>query len=140
MTAFDALLDNKIRVVEAAQAGATNEFLSDPTVGPTQFQKLDYPAVQILPESTDDQGGNQFAHTLRVNCYFERERDTDYLDVLEVIKDVTTGVIQELGEIDCVLTYRPTTIEDYAGQLDNTLLLLVSIQFTVTTQVDLADT
>jgi hypothetical protein len=124
-------------VIDAAERGAAAADLRDPVVGPVDYSALSYPYVEILPESTDDQGGNEWAHTLRANLYFERGRRTDYVDdVLPAVRDIVTGIIEELGTVECVVSYRPTTVEDFAGELDGTLVLLVSAQFTVSTLVD----
>lgn len=137
MSYFAALLDAKIDVIDAAERGAATADLRDPVVGPVDYDALSYPYVEILPESTDAQGGNEWAHTLRANLYFERGRRTEYTtDILAAVRDIVTGVIGELGDVSCVGRIVPQTIEDYAGELDGTLVLLVSVQFSVLTQID----
>ena len=138
MSAFDPLFENRIAVIDAATAGAaTVDELTTPSVGPTAYDRIEYPYCQILPEATDDQGGNEWAHTLRINCYFEREREYEYTTLLATVLDAATAALDAIADIECVVSYRPQLIEDFAGELDNTLLLLISVQLRVTTVVDL---
>jgi hypothetical protein len=65
----------------------------------------------------------------------------DYIeDVLHPVAWAVVEVLDALAETESVVSYVPQTIEDFAGELDNTLVLLVAIQFEVTTLVDLAET
>jgi len=138
MSAFDPLIQSKIDVIDAVEAGAAAvAAFHHPEVGPTDYDALDFPYVQVLPENTKDQGGNEFQHQIRVNCYFERDRGDAYTEYLEAVGEATTNALAEVSDIKCVISYRPTTIEDYAGELNGTLILLVSVQLSIGTLVDL---
>ena len=141
MHAIEALSENRIAVIEAIEAGADSiDELHTPVVGPTSFDAIDYPYVEVLPESVDYQSGNEYAHTVRLNCYFERGRTTDYVTQFAVAMDAAVAAMNHVAGVECVVSYRPQTVEDFAGELDNTLLVLISIQLRITTLVDLADT
>jgi len=138
MSAFDPLIQSKIDVIDAVEAGAAAvAAFHAPEVGPTDYDSLDFPYVQVLPENTTDQGGNEFQHQIRLNCYFERDRGDAYTEYLEAVGTATTNALAEVSDIDCVYSFRPTTIEDYAGELNGTLILLVSVQLSIGTLVDL---
>jgi len=140
MSAFQSLLENKIAVLDAVEAGASVAGFRDPVVGPTDYAAIEYPYIEVLPVSTDDQGGNEYSHTVAVNLLFERDRDTEYTDAIrEVLLPVVTGAIAELGDVDCVVTYRPQSIEDFVGENAGTLLYGITVRFSVTTLVDLAE-
>ena len=144
MTTLDlqfALYQNKRAVIEAIRDGADAvDTLHTPTLGPVSADRIDYPYAEVLPETTDYQSGNEYAHTVRLNCYFERTGDTDdYLLMLATAFDAIKQAVDDLSEVSCVVSYRPETIEDYAGELNGTLLVLISTQLRVTTLVDLAD-
>lgn len=144
MTTLDlqyALFENKRDVIEAISDGADAvDTLHTATLGPVAETRTDYPYAEVLPENTEYQSGNEFAHTIRLNCYFERtERNDDYLLMLATAFDAVKESIDELASVGCVVSYRPQTIEDYAGELDGTLLVLISIQLRITTLVDLAE-
>ena len=136
----DALADNRIAVIDAVEAGADAiDELNTPVVGPTSYDSITYPYAEVLPESIDYQSGNEYAHTVRLNCYFERERDVDYTLQLATALDAASEAVTCLSDVDCVVSYRPQLVEDFAGELDNTLLVLISVQLRVTTLVDLAE-
>jgi len=132
--------ESRKNVIEAVEHGAsTIERLNGPHVGPTTFDRIDYPQVQVLPESMDQQSGNEYTNYIRLNCFFQRKRGTTYLEQLEAALDALGAALDELSTVDCVLSYFPTTIEDFAGEQDNTALLLISIRIQVGTLIDLAD-
>jgi len=134
-------------VIEAVEAGAAAiDELDDPFIGPTTFDRLSYPAVQVLPESSNDNGGNEWLHQVRLNCYFERQRERAgqsnerYLDMLAAAMDAVNESLIELSATDEVLHYRPTVIEDYAGSdPGGTQLVLISTRIQASTVVDLAE-
>ena len=138
MSAFDPLIQSKIDVIDAIEQGAAAvDAFHAPEVGPTDYDALDFPYIQVLPENTTDQGGNEFQHQVRLNCYFERDRGDAYTDYLRAVGDATTNALAALSDEPSVVSFRPTTIEDYAGELNGTLILLVSVQVSVGTLVDL---
>lgn len=109
--------------------------------GPITEDAMRYPVAEVLPENTSRADGNEFDHQIRVNLYFERGRDMDYVeDILHPVAGVVDECLAALSATPSVVTYVPGLIEDYAGELDNTYILLVSIRFDVTTLVDLAET
>jgi hypothetical protein len=144
---FDTLFSQRTDVIEAIEAGAGKiDTLSQPFVGPTTFDAIEYPSVQILPESTDYQGGNDWNHQVRLNCYFQREREATgrtnqrYLDALGAVADATVEALACLSDVSCVYNYLPTLIEDFAGEdPTGTNVYLISVRFEVKTLADLAD-
>ena len=96
MTSLDlqfALFQNKRAVIEAIRDGAAAvDTLHTPTLGPVSTDRMDYPYAEVLPETTDYQSGNEYAHTVRLNCYFERTGDTD--DYLLMLATAFDGIKQ----------------------------------------------
>jgi hypothetical protein len=128
--------------IEAAEHGveATDTF-ETLYIGPRTADRISYPAAEVLPQATERTSGNEFQHTLFTNLYFNRSRGLDYIDeVLHVIADVITETLAAFARTETAISYVPASIEDYAGELDDTLVLLVSIRWEVTTTVELADT
>lgn len=146
-TPWDTLLTQRTNIIEEIEAGVnTIDELSAPFVGPTQFDAMTYPVAQILPENTTDQGGNEFQHQLRLNCYFERQREQSgerneyYLAALEATMDAVGEALACLAALDSTITWRPDLIEDFAGSdPSGTDLILISVRLQVTTLVDLAN-
>ena len=131
---------NRADVIHAIATGAQQtDTLNGPAVGPTSFNEIRYPYAEVLPETTTRQEGNVYAHSVRLNCYFRRDRDTDYLDQLAAAMDALSNALAELRDTECVGQFVPTTIEDFAGEFDNTALILISTEIQTTTQVDEAD-
>jgi hypothetical protein len=128
--------------IRAVEHGVSEVDAIDTTyVGPVTTDRLDYPAGEVLPQSTTRSDGNEFTHTIYANLYFDRGPGMDYVeDVLHPVAWAVVEVLDALAETESVVSYVPQTIEDFAGELDNTLVLLVAIQFEVTTLVDLAET
>jgi len=57
-----ALYENKLTVIEAMQDGVERvDTVNAPTLGPTSYDRIDYPYVEILPASTDFEGGNEWS-------------------------------------------------------------------------------
>lgn len=136
------LTQQRTDLIDAIRAGvATVDTLHDPTVGPEDFGRVDYPFVQILPESSEYQGGGtQYDHQLRLNAIFERERDWDYLDMIGATLEAAKRATANLLGNECVGFAMPTLIEDFAGEVDGSLLVMISVQFTVTTAVEFTPT
>lgn len=115
-------------------------FIESTHTGPRTFDRMDYPVGEVLPQSVTRTQPNQYTHSIRANCYFQRARDTDYIDdILHAVADVTEEGCIALRATDCVSNYVPSNFDAYAGELDNTLVVLISIEFDITTLVDVAD-
>lgn len=129
--------------LEAVEHGvAANDDVFETTyTGPKTWDRMDYPVAEVMPQDTTRSAGNEFSHTLMTNLYFERGRETDYIDdVLHPVAGVIDDTLSALSDTECVLTYVPTSIEDFAGEVGDSLVILVSITWEVTTLVDLAET
>lgn len=142
MNPWQALYESRSNCIHAVQEGASRvEELHDPVVGPVSYgNRIDYPYCQVLPETTTQQDGNDWQHTIRLNCIYERDRDSDYLRFLEVTFDAVREALGELSEVSCVYNYVPATVEDFAGEDDGNLLVMISVQLVVGSLVDLGDT
>lgn len=138
MSLASRLARSRSECIAAVEHGAaTVDELHDPVVGPVSFgDRIDYPYVQVLPESTNRQGGNDWQHTIRLNCIFHRTRDADYLRFLEVTFDAVAAALDALGGVSCVYSYLPTTVEDFAGENDGDMLVMISVQLAVGSQID----
>lgn len=131
--------------IEAIQHGvdatADAGHLETTHTGPRTFGRIDYPVGEVLPQESARTDGNEFRHTVYANLYIERSREMDYLaDVLHPTAAVISESMSALSNTKSVVSYVPASVEDFAGQLDDTLLLLVTIRFEVSTLHDLADT
>lgn len=133
-------LETRRDVIEAVERGATqvSEFEAGDS-GPVTFDAMSFPYVEVLPEAMDYQGGNDWQHSLRLNMYFQRGRSTDYLDLLAVAMEALQNALGELAGVESVRSYYPQTIEDYSGEPNDTLLILISVQLAVGTSIDLAE-
>jgi len=130
--------DGRAAVLEAIRRGVRQEDrLNGPTeIGPTQFSAIDYPYAQVLPESTDQQDGNDYVHTVRVNSMFQRDRGVSYIDQLEAALDAVMLALDELRGVECVYNFTVTTIEDFVGERNDTALLMISVQLGIGTFID----
>jgi len=143
MSLATRLYESRSNAIAAVEHGAaTVDELHDPVVGPVSFGdgRVDYPYVQVLPESTTQQDGNDWQHTIRLNCIFQRDRGDDYLRFLEVTFDAVAGALAQLSSVSCVYSFVPTTIEDFAGEDDGNLLVMISVQIQVGSLIDLQPT
>lgn len=140
MTFAQRLYQSRADCIEAVEHGAAIAAdggpLREPVVGPVTFDRVDYPYTQVLPESTERQGANDWQHTIRLNCIFTRERDEDYLTYLSATFDAVAAAMDALADVSCVYYYQPTRVEDFAGERDNTMLVMISVQLTVGSQID----
>jgi len=138
MTDWLRVRKGPIEATEHGVEAAASEGLFDSQhTGPRSFDRISYPCAEVLPERTERAGATNWRHSLRVNLYFERGRRLDYIeDVLHPTAAVLDNVLASLSSLPEVTNYHPSSIEDYAGELDNTQLLLVSVQFECVTQVD----
>ena len=136
------LYETRRNTIQAVEHGAAAvDELHDPVVGPVSFGdgRIDYPYVQVLPESTDQQSGNDWQHTVRLNCIFERTRESDYLRFLEVTFDAVANALETIATETCAYSYVPTTVEDFAGQNDGDMLVMISVQIQVGVLVDISE-
>ena len=139
MSFASRLYESRADAIRAVEHGAaTVDELHDPVVGPVSFGdgRIDYPYVQVLPESTDQQTGTDWQHTIRLNCIFKRTRDADYLRFLEVTFDAVAAALDALADVSCVGTFYPRSVEDFAGENDGDLLVMISVQLVVGSPVD----
>lgn len=136
MTDWLALRRKPIEAIEDGVTAADAHFGSTHT-GPRTFDRIDYPVAEVLPNSTDRADATNWRHRITVNLYFERSSELDYVeDVLAPTANVLDECLGALSDVDCITDYHPASIQDYAGELDNTQLLLVSIEFQALTLVD----
>lgn len=109
-------------------------------VGPRTWDRITYPSAMVLPESTTRSGGNDFEHRVDVVMYFERTRDYDYLeDVMHPVASVIRDTLEAARATEEIVSFIPAVVEDYAGEMDNTQVLLVRVQFEFMTLVDVQE-
>jgi len=130
--------------IEAVEHGvnvaADGDLFNSTHTGPRTFDRIEYPVAEVLPDETTRSGPTNWDHSIFANLYFERGREMDYVDdVLHPTAEVVEQVLAELATVECVTNYYPEFIQDFAGELDNTSVLLVSIRFRATSQIDPAD-
>ena len=128
--------------IEAVQhgVGEVDNLFGSVHTGPRSFDRIDYPAAEVLPDETARADAQNWEHSIYVNLYFERTRSLDYIeDVLHPTAAVLDEVLASLSAVGCITNYHPQSIQDFAGELDNTSVLLVSIQFRAQSLIDPAD-
>lgn len=141
MTDWLRIRRGPIEAIEhGVEAVADAGLLEATHLGPRTFERIDYPIAEVLPDETQRTGPTEWQHTIVVNLYFRRDRDLDYIDeVLHPTAAVLDATLGELGGVDCVTNYHPESIQDFAGELDNTAVLLVSIRLRATALLDPAE-
>ena len=135
-------LSIRLAPIRAIQHGvaATDTFATE-YLGPRTFDRIDYPAAQVYPVETSRSEGNEYRHRIEANLIFERTRGYDYLDdVLHPMADVISECMAQLAGEPSVGSYAPTAIEDFAGELSNTGVVIIRIEFQATTAVDFSET
>ena len=133
------LFESKLDVIEGIKRGVESvDALNDATLGPTTYEQTDYPYPEILPSSTNFEGGNEFSHTVDLGVIFERtERQDDYLVMMGHVFEAIKATITELEAVECVGLIVPQSIEDFAAELSGTLLVAFRVELFVTVSVDL---
>lgn len=111
----------------------------EPVVGPIDFGKISYPAVHVIPDTSNHQGGNEYQHTGFVNFYFQRESSSAYRTRLTLVGKAMQSVMDHLESDPQVVTFKPTRVEHYAGATPDTLVLKIEVEYTATTLVDFAE-
>ena len=117
MEPFADLFESRTAALDAIEAGGRQiEEFRSPYVGPVDTGRMVFPALEVLPESSDDQGGNVWTHVIRLNCYFERQRDVDYRTQLDAAGRAAVAAVGELASLpragafrSPVSTERPAT-------------------------------
>lgn len=138
---FDIRKD-PIEAVEHGVDAADYHFDSSHT-GPVSFGRISYPVAEVLPQETTRQDATNWIHRIDVNLYFDRGNDDTDLGASTYVEEylhataaVIDAVLGSLSDVPKATNYHPTRIEDYAGELDGTSLLLINIRFEVMTAVD----
>lgn len=129
-------------VIDAIEHGVVETDRFETTyVGARTFKRIDYPTAQVYPVNTTRSGGNEYTHSVEANLVFERRRSYDYREtVLHPMADTISECMDALAATESVVAYYPTEIEDFAGELDNTGVVIIRIAFEVTSQADFAET
>lgn len=139
--AVSELSDQRRAILEAIEAAvASVDILPSTELGPRDFKRIDYPYAQVLPESSDYQGGTDYDNQIRCNFIFERERadvgDSDpYLTYIDAAMTATKRAVVNCLDQEAVQFAMPTTIEDFAGEVEGSLLVMISVQLTVRSSV-----
>jgi len=137
---YTRLIDQRIDLFrEAYRALDAVTEVAATELGPRTYDELAYPYAEVMPDTLTYQGGSEYEHTFMTNLYFLRKRHENYLDLLEVVREAILAVGDALDGVECTVTIKPTAMEDFAGQLDDNLIIMVSVTWTVGTLVDFAD-
>ena len=138
MEPFADLFESRAAALDAIEAGGRQiEEFRSPYVGPVDTGRMVFPALEVLPESSDDQGGNVWTHVIRLNCYFERQRDVDYRTQLDAAGRAAVAAVGELASLPRAGAFRIQTVEDFAGSVSGMQLIVISVQFAIDVQLDL---
>ena len=138
MEPFADLFESRAAALDAIEAGGRQiEEFRSPYVGPVDTGRMVFPALEVLPESSDDQGGNVWTHVIRLNCYFERQRDVDYRTQLDAAGRAAVAAVGELASLPRAGAFRIQTVEDFEGSVSGMQLIVISVQFAVDVQLDL---
>jgi len=142
MTDWLRVRSDPIEAVETGVATTDTEW-GQAFTGAATWDRIEYPVAQVIPEETVRQDGTNWRHEIGVALYFDRGRmdtelgSSEYVGtVLGAVADTIESVLTELEETPKVTDYHPARIEDYAGEYENTALLLVNIRFEVLSIVD----
>lgn len=139
MTDWLSVRAEPIEAVEHGIAEASEHFAATGT-GPRSFDRIDYPYAMVLPESTERATTTDWRHRISVMLLFEWSRGMDYVDdVLHPLAAVLDETLSALGDVECITDYHPNSIEDFAGDRNNSLLLMVRVRLECLTQLDPGD-
>lgn len=133
------VMEKPLRAVEHA-AHENDDVFETVMVGPRTWQRIDYPVAEVIPDSVSRSGGHEFTARVRAHLYFERDREYEFVDdVLHPVAGVVTDALDAADATTCIGGAVPSNIDFFAGELDNTAILLVSVEFEIQTLVDLAE-
>jgi len=94
-------------------------------------------ANRTIKRSDHGLGGVDHVVERSVPLDVRRDRDLDYIeDILHPVAGVIEETLSALEATPQTTDYHPSSIQDYAGELDDTKVLLVMIRFEVLTSVD----
>jgi len=108
-------------------------------LGPTTFDDLRYPYAEVIPQTSAYQGGNEFRHLFATNFYFVKERHEDYLSYLRVVHAAMPLLSDAFLGVSDAYSVRPTEIQDFAGEVDDDLIIMLSVTWQVDTLADSAE-
>lgn len=142
MTDWAAHFNALASAMETALAENHETTFGEPVVGPTDFDRLDWPAAHVLPERSDYVGAGEYEHTGNVLFYFdrvdERRGSEGYLDHVSTAANAVSDIQTELGKDGRISEFKPTGVEHFAGAVEGTMLAVVQVSWTATTLVDFA--
>lgn len=137
---MSAWQDQLVGVIKAIDDGlsAAGDFDSK-AIGPIQFDRLSYPAVHIIPATVDYQDGNVYSHSIDVAHFYEFSHRYDYLELVERVAAMNDSVLDAIEATDDLDAQgRVQSVEHFAGESDDNLLVVINVTFAVQTAVDLA--
>jgi len=108
-------------------------------LGPTTFESIEYPYAEVLPDTTVYQGGNEYRHVFDTNFYFVRRDFETYLDLLEVVHEAIPMLSTAFMGVSSTYNIRPNEIQDFAGEQDGSLIIMIRVSWRVDTVLDSAE-
>ena len=137
---MSAWADHLVGVIEAIDGGIESHGgFGSKTIGPLQLDRLTYPAVHIVPQTVDYAGGNEYTHSITVEHIYTFTHDFDYTSFVLETAERSDSVLDALHDTDDLdIQARVDSVDHFAGQPADNLLVGLDVTFAVQTAVDLA--
>lgn len=116
---------------------AFNDSDFNTVVGEVNMEKLDYPAVHIIPDRVEQVEGCKYNIYVDVFYFFESLRNVGrWYDHMEDVEDTFNSISEELKSNSGVGEYKPVSIENFAGSQGGSIILGIEVNWRVTKLID----
>ena len=109
------------------------DIFHDIVLGEVEPSNLEYPTAHVLPDTSNYQGDQTYQDVIRINFYFEKGRNDDkhYLESLKSVESAIDDALLELYKDEAVGNHKVGRVENYRGEMANTLLEIVGVDIRI---------
>lgn len=132
---FEGLISDKLKVVRNTHRDDTK---FNTAIG-EGFDKMTYPAVQIIPENTVYQNDLEYLTSFNVRYVFEKDpMHLDFVSALEDVESSTDTVLSDLETESDSKEFKPQNFEYFVAENSGTRLTIIEVSWELTNLQDFA--
>lgn len=132
---FNGLISDKLKVVRTTHRDDTK---FNTAIG-EDFDKMTYPAVQIIPGNTAYQNDLEYSSGFELRYVFEKHPSSiDWVSALEDVEDATDTVLSDLETESSSKEFKPTEFQPLVAENSGSRLSIVQVTWQLTDLQDFA--
>ncbi len=142
MANFNNFMREGVEAIKNAIEDSHGNYFESIVVGKRDPNRLDFPAVFIIPEDHTHVNNTEYEQTITVDYYFKINRgydDMDYLNLTDVIEETMDSIYNEVRDnTSNFFAFRPSTINHFVGGKNN-LIFVISVDWRLSQSFEYTD-